>query len=112
MKKWWWGHLPPQHIHLFSLTGIDKMLQEIGYTIVSKERHGYPLIFLFTWVLFLRGTIGGLSSFRTRRVTKYIAILIGTFFSPLVIFLDLFVTTFMNLKQGDLITIVARKKVD
>lgn len=112
MKKWWWGHLPPQHIHLFTLIGIDKMLQDVGYTIVAKESHGYPLIFLFTWVLFLRGTIGGMSFLGSRRPVKYLAILIGVLFSPLVLFLDLLITTFMNTKQGDLITIVARKKVD
>ena len=90
--------------------GIECILQEIGFTIVSKERHGYPLVFLFTWVLFLRGTIGGLSSFRSSRTMKYVAIFVGIVFSPLVLLLDLIVTTLMNLKQGDLITIVARKE--
>jgi SAM-dependent methyltransferase len=109
MKKWWWGHLPPQHIHMFSLCGIESLLKEIGFSIVARERHGYPLIFLFTWVLFLRGTIGGLSSFRSNRIMKIIAIVIGVVFSPIVIVLDLLLTTFMNMKHGDLITIVVRK---
>ena len=110
MKKWWWGHLPPQHIHLFTLTGMKRLLEQIGFQIISEERHGYPLIFLFTWALFLRGTIGGLSSFRTNRFIKIISILIGVVLSPLVITLDIVVTTIMNIKHGDLITIVAQKK--
>ena len=40
---------------------------------------------------------------------KIISIMIGIVFSPMVIALDIVVTTLMNRKHGDLITIIVRK---
>jgi SAM-dependent methyltransferase len=106
---WWWGHLPPQHLHLFRPQGLIELIQQAGFVLEEKEQHGYPLTLFLTLVVYIRGTFGGYSPFRDNVLIRAVGFFLGLLLLPFVFLGDLLLTPFLNRKQGDIVTLVLRK---
>ena len=107
--RWWWGHLPPQHIHLFQPQGLVKLLKEQGFDCLELRQHGYPLTLFFTLIVFIRGSLGSYSKWKSNVLMRVFGFILGTVLLPIVLVLDLVLTPVMNSRSGDIITAVFRK---
>ena len=106
---WWWGHLPPQHLHLFKPQGLVDLLKDLDFECLELRQHGYPLTFLLTLIVFIRGSLGSYSRWKSNILMRAIGLILGTVLLPMVVVLDLVLTPLMNRTSGDIVTVVFRK---
>lgn len=109
--RWWWGHLPPQHLHLLSRDGLVRLLAEAGFTEVIAERTtAYPFPFVVALVLWVRFTVGSRSAYARNWLVRGPVVLGGFALLPSLILLDVVVMALSGLMGwGDVITVVARR---
>jgi SAM-dependent methyltransferase len=109
--RWYWGHLPPQHLHLLSHVGLRTLLGEAGLELVSSHTSSYPGLFTTTLVLFVRFTVGSKSRHASNWLVRGPVVLAGFSVLPLAVLLDLTVGPVLGwLGRGDVLTVVARKR--
>ncbi len=112
LGRWWWPHLPPQHIQLFSRDGLVALLAQAGFSEVCSERTtGYPLTLSAAVVFVFRFTVGSESRFARNPLVRLPALLLGLALLPLTLLFDAVAAPLLNgpLGRGDLITVVARR---
>jgi 2-polyprenyl-3-methyl-5-hydroxy-6-metoxy-1,4-benzoquinol methylase len=109
-KKYWWCHLPPQHLHLFSPEGLSRIITAQGFTELERSRTGYPFGFSMGWIVYVRAAWGSYSSYRKNRAVRVPAFILGLLVLPLCLVLDLLVAPILNFTQGDIVTMVFKKE--
>ena len=107
--RWWWGHLPPQHLHLFKPQGLVSLLKSLNFECLEMRQHGYPMTLFFTLIVFIRSTFGAYSRWHSNLLIRGIGVLLGLVMLPIVLILDLLFTPIMNRISGDIVTFVFRK---
>lgn len=108
--RWFWCHLPPQHLQLFHLAGLTRLLAESGFgEIVRVERTGYPGNLTVTMVLLIKNTVGSSSRFARNWLVRGPAMLLGILALPLTIVLDATIGTLLNALCGDILRVLARR---
>ena len=108
--RWFWPHMPPQHLHLPTEAGLRRLLTEVGVSeICTVERDAYPLQFTVAFVLWMKFTLGSGSRFAARWLVRGPATVVGVLLLPLTLLLDLTLTPLLNLWRGDILRIIARK---
>jgi len=110
--RWYWPHLPPQHLQVFSTAGLSKLLEDRGLEVgFVRSRKGYPLQACTSLVLFARYTFGSKSRFANNWLVRLPLMLMGLWFLPTLFLFDLIAAPILNrLGMGDILLIVARKK--
>lgn len=110
LGRWWWPHLPPQHVHLFREDGLVRALSSAGFGTVVKRRAGsYPGTATAGFVLAVRHALGSKSRFAGTPVAA-LAWLVGLASLPLTVLFDLVVGTALDaLGKGDILLVVARR---
>ncbi len=112
LGRWWWPHMPPQHIQLFSAVGLRRALAEAGFSqVVSSRTAGYPLTLSAALVLWSRFTTGSASPFAERWLVRGPASLLGLAALPLTALFDALAAPLLSgpLGMGDILTVVARR---
>lgn len=108
--RWYWPHLPPQHLHLFHEAGLRRLLAEVGLDEVCRvERDAYPLHWTVAFVLWMKFTLGSQSPFATRWLVRGPATAVGILLLPMVLLLDATLTPLLNAWRGDILRVVVRK---
>lgn len=108
--RWWWCHLPPQHLQLFSESGLRKLLKETGFPeVVSVERTGYPANITVAWALYIHMTFGKQGLFRNHGWIRIPICIAACLPIPLTLLADLLINRPMNRRNGDILRIVARR---
>ncbi len=110
LRRWWWPHLPPQHVHLFTEAGLGRALAAAGFsTIVSRRAGSYPGTLTAGWVLATRHRLGSKSRFAGTPVVA-LAWLLGLGLLPFTVLFDVVVGTALDLAgRGDILLVVARR---
>ena len=108
--RWWWGHLPPQHLHLFKPQGLVDLLKELDFECLELRQHGYPLTLFFTLIVWIRGSFGSYSKWSENPIIRVMGFVLGAILLPMVLVLDLVFTPLMNRVSGDIVTAIFRKK--
>lgn len=112
LGRWWWPHMPPQHIQIFSAEGLARALAGAGFSrVVSTRTAGYPLTASAALVLFARFTAGSESAHAGNWLVRGPATLLGLLALPLTVLFDALVAPLLNgpLGMGDILTVVARR---
>ena len=108
--RWYWCHLPPQHLQLFHLDGLTQLLAAAGFgEVVKVERTGYPGNLTVTMVLFIKNTVGSSSRFARNWLVRGPPMLLGILALPLTILLDVTVGSLLNALRGDILRVLARR---
>ena len=109
--RWYWPHLPPQHLQVFSRRGLARLLEDRGLEVdFVRSRKGYPLQACTTLVLFARYTFGSQSSHRSRWWLRGPLMALGFSLLPLFFLFDLIAAPILNrLGMGDILLVVAKK---
>ena len=110
--RWYWPHLPPQHLQVFSRRGLTRLLEDRGFDVDHVHcRTGYPLQATTTLVLFSRFTFGTQSRFADNWWVRGPLVTIGLMFLPLVFLFDLLIAPLLNLMGlGDILLVVGKKR--
>lgn len=109
LGRWWWPHLPPQHVHLFTRDGLERALRAAGLEPVSWRVSGYPMTLSAAWVHRVQNTLGRRSRFAGSALMKVVSWLVGlTGLLPALLF-DASIGAVLNRTQGDILMVVARK---
>jgi SAM-dependent methyltransferase len=110
LGRWWWPHLPPQHVHLFTEAGLVRALATAGFgTVVGRRAGSYPATLTAGWILAVRHRIGSGSRFKGTPLVA-VAWLLGLGGLPLTLLFDLIVGTALDLGgRGDILLLVARR---
>lgn len=108
-KKWYWGHLPPQHLQLFSEQSLRHALVSSGFEVVSVGRDGYVFNLSIAMILALQWTAGSKSPHRQRWGIRAPAMAAGLVALPLTLLFDCVVGTILNHSSGDILRTVARR---
>ncbi|GEM_PF-1349301 len=110
LGRWWWPHLPPQHVHLFTEAGLVRSLAAAGFSTILKRRAGsYPATLTAGWVLATRHSLGSESRFAGTPVVA-LAWLLGLAGLPFTLLFDAVVGTALDLAgRGDILLLVARR---
>lgn len=109
LGRFWWPHLPPQHVHLFTRDGLVRSLAQAGFGELCSERSsGYPLTASAGWTFFIRRTLGRDSG---RGIPgAVLAWPLGLLGLPFVLLVDLLVGGVLDRAgQGDILMVVARR---
>lgn len=111
LGRWWWLHIPPQHLHLFTREGLPRLLSRSGFEpIVSVRTAGLPLHLSLAWRFWLRNTLGGHSRFAGRKAVQVAVWTLGlAVLLPLLLLDLLFGPLHSLLGGGDVLTVVARR---
>ncbi len=110
--RWYWPHLPPQHLQVFSRSGLVRLLEERGLEVAFvRSSSGYPLQACTTLVLFSRFTFGSQSPHRSNWWLRGPLIVLGMSILPFFLLWDLLVAPLLNvLGLGDILLVVGRKR--
>ncbi len=110
--RWYWPHLPPQHLQVFSRAGLRKLLEDRGLEVgFTRSRSGYPLQACTTLVLMSRFTFGTESRFASNWLVRGPLVALGLSILPFAFLFDLVIGPILNLTGlGDILLVVARKK--
>jgi SAM-dependent methyltransferase len=110
--RWYWPHLPPQHLQVFSRKGLVRLLEERGLDVgFVRSRKGYPLQACTTLVLFSRFTFGTQSKHASNWLVRLPLMLLGFSLLPSFFLFDLLVAPLLNLMGlGDILLVVGRKR--
>ncbi len=109
LGRWWWPHLPPQHVHLFSRPGLERALRAAGLEPVSWGVSGYPLTLSASWVHRVQNTLGRRSRFANNPLMKGVSWAAGLLGMPFVLLFDATLGPLLNRWQGDIVMVVARR---
>ncbi|MFH1464104.1 MAG: class I SAM-dependent methyltransferase [Pseudomonadota bacterium] len=111
LGRWYWPHLPPQHLQIFSRAGLCRLLAERGLTVaVTRARSGYPLQVTTALVLMARYTFGSESALRDRWLIRGPLMALGIALLPFTLLWDAILSPLLNLcGLGDILLVVARK---
>jgi SAM-dependent methyltransferase len=108
--RWWWPHLPPQHIHMFTYEGLKRALANAGFSTVIRERvAAYPMNMSAALVFWMRHTVGSSSKFAGNPVMKLLSYVLGLPLLVPAVALDLFLAPLLNIRGGDIYMVVARR---
>lgn len=108
--RWYWGHLPPQHLQLFTKAGLCQLLRAAGFAEPAVvERAGYPMNLTAAMVLWIQHRFGSRSPYARRWGVRGPMTLLGLLALPMTIGFDLTVGVLLNRTQGDILRVVARK---
>ena len=110
LGRWWWPHLPPQHVHLFTEGGLVRALAAAGFsTVVGRRARSYPATSTAGWVLAVKNSLGSASRFAGTPVVA-LAWVLGLLGLPLTLLFDVVVGTSLDLAgRGDILLLVARR---
>ncbi len=110
--RWYWPHLPPQHLQVFSRKGLVRMLEERGLDVGwVRSRSGYPLQASTTLVLFARFTFGSQSPHRSNWWVRGPLMALGFTLLPWFFLFDLLMAPLLNLLGlGDILLVVGKKR--
>ncbi len=110
--RWYWPHLPPQHLQVFSRRGLVRLLEERGLEVgFVRARKGYPLQACTTLVLFSRFTFGTQSCHKSNWLVRGPLMLLGLTLLPWFFLFDLLIAPLLNLMgMGDILLVVGRKR--
>jgi SAM-dependent methyltransferase len=110
-RRWWWLHIPPQHLHLFTRDGLPRLLRDVGFgQVLSVRTGGLPFQFTLAWRFWLRHTLGSRSRFAGNALVQIPVWIVGlSSLLPLMVF-DAFFGPLTTLSGGgDVLTVVARR---
>ncbi|MDG1479207.1 MAG: class I SAM-dependent methyltransferase [Myxococcota bacterium] len=108
--RWFWCHLPPQHLQLFHLAGLTRLLAESGFSeVVTVQRTGYPINLTVTMSLFIKHTAGSGSRFARNWLVRGPILLAGVLAMPLTLLFDATAGALLNRTQGDILRVIARR---
>ena len=109
--RWWWLHIPPQHLHLFTREGLPRLLRESGFgEIVSVHTAGLPMQATLAWRFFVRNTFGSVSRFGHNPLVQLPVWLVGlAVMLPLLLVDAVAGPLHSALGGGDVLTVVARR---
>ncbi|MFT5685142.1 MAG: ubiquinone/menaquinone biosynthesis C-methylase UbiE [Myxococcota bacterium] len=108
--RWYWCHLPPQHLQLFHLAGLTRLLSESGFSeMVKVERTGYPINLTVTMSLFIKHTVGSSSRFARNWLIRGPVMLAGILAIPLTLLFDATIGILLNWTRGDILRVIARR---
>lgn len=109
--RWWWLHIPPQHLHLFTRQGLPRLLRKVGFDeIVSVRTAGLPMQATLAWRFWLRNTLGSVSRFGHLPLVQLPVWLIGiAVLLPLLLVDAIAGPLTSTLGGGDVLTVVARR---
>lgn len=109
--RWWWLHIPPQHLHLFTREGLPRLLQQVGFgEILSVRTAGLPMNATLAWRSWLRNTFGSVSRFGHYPLIQLPVWLVGgAVLLPLVLVDAVAGPLHGLLGGGDILTVVARR---
>ncbi len=109
--RWYWPHLPPQHLQLFSREGLQVLLEQHGFDVVSQHTSGYPATWLATLILLVRHTVGSQSRHARNWGVRLPVVCLGLAFLPVAAALDILLAPLLNRAGGgDILTVVARAR--
>jgi SAM-dependent methyltransferase len=107
--RWYWPHLPPQHLQLFSRKGFQTLLELHGFEVVSQHTSGYPATVLATLILCVRHTVGSKSRHARNWGIRLPVVCLGLGLVPVAALLDVLVAPLLDRAGGgDILTVVAR----
>jgi len=112
LGRWWWPHMPPQHIQLFTRDGLVKTLATAGFSeVISERTTGYPLTLSAALVLSFKHTAGSASAHARNPLVRIPAFLIGLSLLPLTLLFDALIAPLLNgpMGRGDILMVVARR---
>jgi ubiquinone/menaquinone biosynthesis C-methylase UbiE len=109
LGRWWWPHLPPQHVHMFSRKGLERALRTAGLEPVSWRVSGYPMTLSASWVHRIQHTLGRRSRFAGNPLMAGLSWLLGAPGLLLTALFDLTAGALLNRTSGDILMVVARK---
>jgi len=112
LGRWWWPHMPPQHIQLFTRDGLVRTLAEAGFSeIVSERTTGYPLTLSAALVFAFKFTVGSESRHAKNPLVRIPALLLGLALLPFTVLFDAVVAPLLNnlMGRGDILMLVARR---
>ena len=109
--RWWWLHIPPQHLHLFTRDGLPRLLRSAGFgEIVSVRTAGLPMQATLAWRFFVRNTVGSVSRFGHLPLVQLPVWLVGIAVLLPLLLLDAVAGPLHSLLGGgDVLTVVARR---
>ena len=108
--RWYWGHLPPQHLHLPSKRSIALLIRGAGLEPGPITTTGYPFQAVVALVLAIRFTAGTKSRYANNWLVRGPAVLAGLSALPLALLFDVLVAPFLGLAgRGDVLLQVAHK---
>jgi SAM-dependent methyltransferase len=110
--RWYWPHLPPQHLQVFSRRGLVRLLEDRGLDVgFVRARAGYPLQACTSLVLFARFTFGSQSPTRDKWLIRAPLMALGFALLPFFFLWDLIVAPLLNaMSQGDILLVVGKKR--
>jgi SAM-dependent methyltransferase len=107
--RWYWPHLPPQHLQLFSGQGFRTLLEQNGFQVVSQHTSGYPATWLTTLILMVRHTVGSKSRHARNWGVRLPVVCLGLALVPVAAVLDVLLAPALDRAgAGDILTVVAR----
>ncbi len=109
LGRWWWPHLPPQHVHMFSREGLERALRTAGLEPVSWRVSGYPMNLSASWVHRIQHTLGRRSRFAGNPLMAGLSWLVGVPGLLATTVFDLTVGAVLNRTSGDILMVVARR---
>ena len=110
LGRWWWPHLPPQHVHLFTRAGLQRALAQAGFSQVLAERTaGYPLTISAALVFLIRQRLGRDSSYRRNPLARVASWVLGLGALPFTVLADVLAGLILDRTRGDILMIVARR---
>ncbi len=110
-RRWYWPHIPPQHLQLFSRRGLVRLLRERGFgELITRSRSSYPMLASTSLVLASRYTFGSRSPHKDRWILRGPLMALGFALLPFTLAADLLLAPLLNLLGfGDILLVVGRK---
>jgi len=109
LGPYWWPHLPPQHLHLFTKSGLVRAVEATGLTVKTTWTRGYPATITAGWMHWVRGTLGRNSPHRRNPVARLTAWILGFAGLPVTLSLDGVIGEPLSRKAGDILGVVATR---
>ena len=112
LKLWgsyWWCHLPPQHLHLFSPEGLQRLMRNHGFKCCGQEMAAYPMSFSMGWIVYVRAKWGSFSSYRQNVLVRTLSFVVGLIILPVCVILDILLAPLLGWWKGDIVTLIFKK---
>ena len=109
--RWYWPHLPPQHLQLFTRKGLEGLLESRGFEVHSVHTSGYPATASASLVLAAQHVFGSKSGYAHNWLVRGPAALLGICCLPFTLAFDLLMAPLLDrCGAGDILTLVGRLK--
>lgn len=100
--RWWFPHLAPQHLTLFSRRTLTQALEQAGFREVRVHDAFAPLVWTSSFVLFWHHTLGGRSRWARNFFLRLFTLLFAIVFLLPILATDLLLATLLPfLGRGD-----------